>query len=67
MTGGGTPGACDQASGVLAQFEILDLIAAGNTPIYDGASETYWFDDSVGFIVDIFQPLLLSVSRQDGS
>lgn len=44
MTGGGAAGECDQASGVLAQFEILDMIANGNTPIYDGESETYWFD-----------------------
>lgn len=58
MTGGGTPGECDQASGVLAQFEVLSLIADGNNPIYDSESETYWFDDSVRIVVAFIYKIL---------
>lgn len=47
MVGGGAAGPCSQASGVLDQFEVLQLIADGNTPVFDSASQTYWFDDSV--------------------
>jgi hypothetical protein len=47
MVGGGTAGQCTQASGILAQFEVLDIVANGNSPTLDITSETYWLDDSV--------------------
>ncbi|KAF8194028.1 glycoside hydrolase superfamily [Mycena galopus ATCC 62051] len=41
MTRGGAPGPCTQAQGILAQFEVDQLIASGNK-ILDTASQTYW-------------------------
>jgi chitinase len=48
MTGGGAKGPCTDASGILAQFEVDRLISAGNKPILDQTTETYFFDTSVG-------------------
>ncbi|EIW75802.1 glycoside hydrolase family 18 protein, partial [Coniophora puteana RWD-64-598 SS2] len=55
MVGGGAPGVCTAASGILAMFEIQEMIANGNTPIYDSGSQTYWFDDSNGDLVTFDQ------------
>ena len=43
MTGGGAKGPCTDASGILAQFEVLDA-AKGLTPTLDKDSQTYWFN-----------------------
>ncbi|KAJ3378012.1 hypothetical protein HDU84_008026 [Entophlyctis sp. JEL0112] len=44
VTGGGIPGTCSQASGVLSNDEIQALISANNiVPTYDSGSETYYF------------------------
>ncbi|KAK7461770.1 hypothetical protein VKT23_008201 [Stygiomarasmius scandens] len=45
MVGGGTAGPCTSTPGVLAQFEIEDLLHNGITPTHDSTSETYWFDN----------------------
>ncbi|KAJ6622420.1 glycoside hydrolase superfamily [Mycena sp. CBHHK59/15] len=52
MTGGGTAGSCTQASGVLAQFDISQLIANTSVkPTLDTTSETYWLNDVHGDLV----------------
>ncbi|KAF7367964.1 Glycoside hydrolase family 18 protein [Mycena sanguinolenta] len=55
MVGGGAPGVCTQASGILAQFEIETMMANGNKPNLDDASQTYWFDTSAGDLITFDQ------------
>ncbi|KAF5382647.1 hypothetical protein D9615_002709 [Tricholomella constricta] len=55
MLGGGTPGRCTGASGYLAQFEVLELAAAGNTVSLDPSSQTYWLNDPDGDLVTFDQ------------
>ncbi|KAJ6505220.1 glycoside hydrolase [Mycena sanguinolenta] len=55
MVGGGAPGVCTQASGILAQFEIETMMANGNKPILDSTSQTYWFDTSAGDLITFDQ------------
>ncbi|KAF8171581.1 glycoside hydrolase [Mycena galopus ATCC 62051] len=55
MVGGGAPGVCTQASGILAQFEIETMMTNGNKPILDDASQTYWFDTSAGDLITFDQ------------
>ncbi|KAF7430147.1 hypothetical protein PC9H_005847 [Pleurotus ostreatus] len=45
MVGGGAPGPCSAAAGILTQFEVDALVKTGITPTLDIASETYWFDN----------------------
>ena len=47
MNSGGAEGTCTGASGILAQFELLDILQQGYTATLDRPSETYWFDDKV--------------------
>ncbi|KAJ8701201.1 hypothetical protein PTI98_000015 [Pleurotus ostreatus] len=47
MVGGGAPGPCSAAAGILTQFEVDALVKTGITPTLDIASETYWFDNQV--------------------
>ncbi|KAJ7920224.1 glycoside hydrolase [Mycena leptocephala] len=55
MTGSGATGPCTDASGILAQFEVDRLISAGNKPILDQTTETYFFDTSSGDLVTFDQ------------
>ncbi|KAL0952378.1 hypothetical protein HGRIS_006655 [Hohenbuehelia grisea] len=45
MTGGGDAGSCTVTPGILAQFEILNLLNSNIRPTLDAASQTYWFDN----------------------
>jgi hypothetical protein len=47
MVGGGAAGPCTGTPGILAQFEIDDLLGTGITPTLDKNTETYWFDNKV--------------------
>lgn len=47
MTGGGFAGKCTVTPGILAQFEIEELLEGGIVPTLDKSTETYWFDDAV--------------------
>ncbi|KAJ3208520.1 hypothetical protein HDU67_006691 [Dinochytrium kinnereticum] len=45
MTGGGAPGQCTEASGMLGLFEILDILGRnGISSNYDRATQTKWFN-----------------------
>lgn len=43
MTDGSARGACTDASGILAQFEVNDLMK-DIIPTYDDKTKTYWFN-----------------------
>lgn len=47
MVGGGAPGPCSAASGILTQSEVDALLKTGITPTLDTSSETYWFNNQV--------------------
>ena len=48
MVGGGAPGDCTLTPGILAQFEVEDLLNSGITATLDSDSETFWIDTEVG-------------------
>ncbi|KAF9464554.1 glycoside hydrolase [Collybia nuda] len=52
MSGGGTKGVCTGESGVLANFEIDDIIMEADArPVYHEDSETRWFIDYKGDLI----------------
>ncbi|KAF5360156.1 hypothetical protein D9758_011368 [Tetrapyrgos nigripes] len=63
MLGGGFPGDCTQASGILAQFEIEDLLQSGIQATHDSKTETYWFDTQ-GSLVTFDQQDTWNVKQQ---
>jgi len=47
MIGAGLAGKCTATPGVLAQFEIEEMLKNGIKATHDSVTETYWFDSQV--------------------
>ncbi|KAG6886456.1 hypothetical protein C0995_007628, partial [Termitomyces sp. Mi166 len=45
MIGGGAAGPCTITPGILAQFEVEDLLDSGISATLDSPTETFWFDN----------------------
>ena len=55
MTGGGAPRPCTTTAGILADFGIDRLVAAGNKPTLDTTTETYYFNDVVSLNLNLLK------------
>lgn len=62
MVGGGAPGDCTLTPGILAQFEVEDLLNSGITATLDSNSETFWIDTEVGRLIIVSRTFSMALS-----